>query len=121
MCVLKAHGIKPEWVGRSNRLSAACRERLATINLHWHDLRHEAGSRWIEAGWPIHHVQQTLGHADLKQTSTYVNATVAGIEESMRRMDQRRGLLQSVAIDPAVEPLPDCNVGGEVAAKELVN
>src|SRR5713101_1834806 len=21
-----------------------------------HDLRHEAGSRWLEAGWPIHHV-----------------------------------------------------------------
>ena len=38
VCVLKAHGIKPEWVGRSNRLSPACRERLAAINLHWHDL-----------------------------------------------------------------------------------
>ncbi len=58
-------------------------------------------SRWIESGWPIRHVQQTLGHADLKQTSTYLNATLAGIEASMRQMDQRRGLWQSVAIEPA--------------------
>ena len=68
--------------------------------MHWHDLRHEAGSRWIEAGWPIHHVQQMLGHADLKQTSTYLNATVSGIEASTRRMDLERGLLQSLAIAP---------------------
>ena len=46
------------------------------IDLHWHDLRHEAGSRWIEAGWPIHYVQQMLGQADLMQTSTCSNATV---------------------------------------------
>ena len=25
----------------------------------------------VEAGWPLHHVQEMLGHADLKQTSTY--------------------------------------------------
>jgi hypothetical protein len=46
VCVLKAHDIQPEWVRPGNKLSAACRERLAAINLHWHDLRHEAGSRW---------------------------------------------------------------------------
>jgi hypothetical protein len=30
-------------------------KELRAINLHFHDLRHEAGSRFIEAGWPIHH------------------------------------------------------------------
>jgi integrase len=89
VCVLKAHGIKPEW--EKKRLTTASRQHLAAIDLNWHDLRHEAGSRWIEAGWPLHHVQQMLGHADLKQTSTYLNATVQGIEESMRRLDEQRG------------------------------
>jgi hypothetical protein len=75
----------------------------------------------VEAGWPIHHVQHTLGHADLKQASTYLNATVAGIEESMRRLDQPRGLLQSVAIEPATDPLRNCNTDQQPTAKELVN
>ena len=61
-----------------------------------------------------HHIQQTLGHADLKQTSTYLNATVQGIEESMRKMDEQRGLLQSVANAPTIAPLPVCNNQGEV-------
>jgi hypothetical protein len=28
----------------------------------------KAGSRHLEPGWPLHHVQEMLGHADLKQT-----------------------------------------------------
>jgi len=53
-----------------------------------HDLRHEAGSRLIEAGWPIHHVQEMLGHASQEQTSTYLNVTRVGLQESMRRFEQ---------------------------------
>lgn len=117
--VLKAHGFKPTWQA-AGKLSAASRTQLAAIDLHFHDLRHEAGSRWIEAGWPIHHVQQMLGHADLKQTSTYLNATVQGIEESMRRMDAARAL-QSVAIEPAIEHRPDCNDDDSPAPNALVN
>ncbi|MEP6918433.1 MAG: tyrosine-type recombinase/integrase [Acidobacteriota bacterium] len=36
---------------------------LQAINLHFRDLRHEAGSRWLEAGMPLHHVEDRLGHA----------------------------------------------------------
>lgn len=46
--ILKAHGYKPEWV--RGRLSAAPQRALATIDLHFHDLRHEAGCRWLENG-----------------------------------------------------------------------
>jgi pimeloyl-ACP methyl ester carboxylesterase len=42
--------------------------------LDFHDLRHEAGSRMLESGWPLHHVQRMLDHADVKQTATYLNA-----------------------------------------------
>ena len=57
-------------------------------SLHFHDLRHEAGSCLIEAGWPVHHVQEMLGHADLKQTSTCLNVTLSGLKESMRKLDE---------------------------------
>ena len=58
--VLRAHGHEPEWV--AGKLSAVSREPLRVIDLHFHDLRHEAGCRWLEAGWPIHHVREMLGH-----------------------------------------------------------
>jgi integrase len=87
--VLKSHGYMPEWIrkGKSNDLSHQSRAQLKTIDLHFHDLRHEAGCRWLEAGWPIHHVQEMLGHANLSQTSTYLHAAEGGLQESMRRFD----------------------------------
>lgn len=83
--LLRAHGYEPEWKGST--LSPASRAQLRAINLHFHDLRHEAGCRWLEAGWPIHHVQEMLGHTNLSQTSTYLHATEMGLQESMRRFD----------------------------------
>jgi site-specific recombinase XerD len=44
------------------------------IDLRFPDLRHEAGLRWLEAGWPIHHVKEMLGHADISQTDTYLTS-----------------------------------------------
>ena len=93
-CVVRAHSHAPVWT-TGNKLSAESREALHAIDLHFHDLRHEAGCRWLEAGWPIHHVQEMLGHANLSQTSTYLHATELGLHESMARFDTSRG--QSVA------------------------
>ncbi|MDE0829028.1 MAG: tyrosine-type recombinase/integrase [Vicinamibacterales bacterium] len=66
------------------------RTRADITDLRFHDLRHEAGSRFIKAGWPIHQVQEMLGHADLKQTSTYLNVTLEGLKASMRAFDEAR-------------------------------
>ena len=88
MAVLRAYGHEPEWV-RGAR-STVSRTQLEAVNLHFHDLRHEAGCRWLEQGWPIHHVQEMLGHANLSQTSTYLHASEMGLQESMRRFDCRR-------------------------------
>ena len=49
--VLKAHGHTPQWT-KSKALAPASRAVLDSIDLHFHDLRHEAGSRLLEAGWP---------------------------------------------------------------------
>ena len=51
----------------------------------FHDLRHEAGSRWLEAGMPLHHVKELLGHANISTTDTYLNAGRVHLHESMPR------------------------------------
>jgi integrase len=98
--VLRAHDHEPVWV--VGKLALVSRERLQNIDLHFHDLRHEAGCRWLEAGWPIHHVQEMLGHTNLSQTSTYLHAAEMGLQESMRRFDAARG--KPVANLPSKEP-----------------
>ena len=54
--VLRAYGHEPDWV-RRGALAPGSRAQLDAIDLHLHDCRHEAGCRWLEQGWPIHHVQ----------------------------------------------------------------
>jgi integrase len=98
--VLKAHGHTPVWVwtkkkngpnGKGNtNLSPDSKAVYRALDLHFHDLRHEGGSRLLEGGWPVHHVQHMLGHASLQQTSTYLNTTLCGLHESMRNLEQSR-------------------------------
>jgi integrase len=54
---------------------AACR-RAGITGLRFHDLRHEAGSRKLEAGYPMHAVSLWLGHTTLTTTARYLNADV---------------------------------------------
>jgi integrase len=117
--VLKAHGIEPTWSG-ANKLSVVSRAALQKIDLHFHDLRHEAGSRFIEAGWPIHHVSEMLGHASLEQTSTYLNVTRVGLHESMRRFDDAVARCKPIAKSVVIEHRSDCNDDSENAPKTLV-
>ena len=75
----------------------AC-EKAGVTNLKFHDLRHEAGSRFLEAGWPLHHVKEMLGHADIKTTDTYLNVTRIGLHESMRRFEVARETANTVPV-----------------------
>ncbi len=103
-CVLRAHGHEPKWAA-GGKLSERSRAALAAIDLHFHDLRHEAGSRWLEAGMPLHHVKEILGHANISQTDTYLNAGRLALHESMKRYDVARG--KPVAKHPSTEQRPD--------------
>lgn len=118
--VLKAHGHAPEWVPGKHTLTPASRAAFRAIGLHLHDMRHEGASRLLEAGWPLHHVKDMLGHADISTTDVYLNATRAGLADSMRKSDEARQPLPSVAHDAESEHRPPCNEDGEADAKPLL-
>lgn len=83
--VLKAHGVKPERT--RGKLSAANRAKLSEIDLNFHDLRHEAGSRKLEAErpWPLHAVSAWLGHTKLETTAKHLNVTAQYLHELNER------------------------------------
>jgi integrase len=105
--VLKAHGATPQYVvrlvderrQRTGALAAACRATLRAIDLHFHDLRREAGSRWLDHGVPLHRIQKWLGHANISQTSTYLMAESADDDDAMKRFEARRADVQRSATD----------------------
>jgi integrase len=86
--LLLGHDIEPATRLRGHRRSE--REALAKINLHWHDLRHEALSRLADDGVPVHELQMLAGHANVTTTQRYMNARVNSLAESMRQARQRR-------------------------------
>jgi site-specific recombinase XerD len=83
-----ANGVEPTRPGRSKRWSN--REELARIDLHWHDLRHEALSRLADDGVPGHELQMLAGHANITTTQRYMNARANSLAESMRQARERR-------------------------------
>jgi integrase len=117
-CVLKAHGHTPKWT-HNNSLTSASREAFRAANLTFHDLRHEAGSRLLEAGWPLHNVAHMLGHANIAQTSTYLNATRVGLQDAMRRLDASR--CNPVASQSEIEQAPLRNEQAGNTVQGLVN
>ena len=118
-CVLRAHGHESVWT-TNGKLDAASRTALRAIDLHFHDLRHEAGSRWLEAGMPLHHVKEMLGHANISQTDTYLNAGRFALHESMQRLDEaRRG--NPVANEPPREHRPSGHEEPTEPSKDLLH
>ena len=78
--VLLAHGVAPTRTRAQGRVN---REQLAEIDLHWHDLRHEAACRWLAKGLDLRAIQLLLGHADLKTTQRYLNITDQELRRTM--------------------------------------
>ena len=78
-------------------------QRAKIDGLHFHDLRREAGSRWMDAGVPLATIQRWLGHHNISQTSTYLAASLGGDADEMRAFEQRIGRIQ---------PLPQIDTSG---------
>lgn len=104
--ILRAHGIKPAYVVKvkgdrkiwTSTLTPESRAELRRINLHFHDLRREAGSRWLDSGVvPLTAIRDWLGHSNISQTSTYLECQVHGQNDLMRRFEERQAALQKLA------------------------
>jgi integrase len=67
-----------------------CREQLAELNLHMHDLRREAGSRLLERGADLHTVQLFLDHANISTSSRYLKPSKLALHTTIRRIDAER-------------------------------
>jgi integrase len=62
--------------------------KLGMPKIRFHDLRHTAGSWWIEAGLSLETVSARLGHADINFTRrTYIHALHTRAEEDAQRLD----------------------------------
>ncbi len=116
--MLRAYGHEPRWV-QHGKLCPESRAALRAIDLRFHALRHVAGSRWLEGGWPIHHVKEMLGHANISQTDTYLNVGRMGLHESMKRFDDIR--CKIVASQPPIEQRPPRNDEQHQAGKDLLH
>lgn len=89
---------------------ATCR-RANITDLHFHDLRREAGSRWMDAGIPLATIQRWLGHSNIAQTSTYLGASLGADEQDMRVSEERMG---------RVTPLPNVAVSAGSIGSEPI-
>jgi integrase len=56
------------------------------------DLRHEAASRFDEAGVSIVYVSSMLGHSNLSTTSRYLNIHRRGLHLAMQKLEESRTL-----------------------------
>ena len=74
----------------SNTWWNVARRKAGIDDLHFHDLRHEFGSQLLEAGGELHEVQATLGHTNVKMTSTHLNATTQGIKQAFKKLEAKR-------------------------------
>jgi integrase len=87
---LLAHGYQVEWAAGGN-LSEKCWENLRLINLHWHDLRHEALSRLGESGeLTDHELMEIAGHANLTTTQRYLNTRIERLKQGVLRAAAKR-------------------------------
>jgi integrase len=88
-------GVKTAW-----RL--ACK-RAQITGLHFHDLRREAGSRWLEGGVQLHTVRDWLGHTTIEKTSTYLKNTVRSKHDAMEAYERRIGRVSPCATELGAE------------------
>jgi len=71
--------------------------------------------------WPLHHVQEMLGHANVSQTSTYLNATRIGLHDSMRRFEVIPSGCNPVTTEIQTDPSRDCNEDRVSESEVIVN
>lgn len=78
--LLLAHAQSATRDTRKGRVNTAA---FKSIDLRWHDLRHEAACRWRERGLDLREIQLLLGHSSLLVTQRYLNVTDDELTDAM--------------------------------------
>lgn len=68
------------------------RAKAGLPDLQLRDLRHEAGSRFDEAGVSKNYVSKILGHASLSTTTRYLNIQRRGLHLAMEKLEESQAL-----------------------------
>jgi integrase len=62
-------------------------KRAGSKNLDFHDLRHEAASRYADKGLTIHQLKAITGHKTLQMLTRYIHSDTESIVAAVRRKD----------------------------------
>jgi len=65
-------------------------KRSGLVDLHFHDLRREAASRWLDSGMRLTQIQKLLGHTTTEQTATYLAAALNAEHDAIAQYDAYR-------------------------------
>ena len=88
--LLRAHRLEPGWT-ETGDFDAATRARLHHIDLHLHDIRHEAACRWLESRcFDLAQISKRLGHSSVAQTATYLHARDSSLRGAQAAYDAKR-------------------------------
>jgi integrase len=100
------------------RKSAGYRDKVGLSGVQLRDLRHEAGSRFEEAGVSVVFVSKILGHTNLSTTSRYLNIHRRGLHAAMQKLEEHRpAVAQPLHTDEANSPATVPPSGEEPASK----
>ena len=72
----------------------AAQEKVGLGGLQLRDLRHEAGSRFDEAGVSVNYVSKILGRASLSTTTRYLNIQRRGLHMAMEKLEESQRLAE---------------------------
>lgn len=105
--VLRAHGHAAAWTAKPrHQLTPASAAVLKRIGWHFHDLRHEAGCRWLESKlFDLEQIRQLYGHATIAQTAKYLHAASGSAFRVVPEYDAYRARLAAEAKTAAAATL----------------
>ena len=67
------------------------KRELKLVNVHFHDLRHEAVSRFVEAGFSDQEVSAISGHKSMQMLKRYTHLRAEDLVEKLNLLSSRKG------------------------------